>query len=175
MQLSTFLLTCTSMLAALPAMSGEIVDGAFVGKQNGEIRVPLAAGRWQATDTERSAPTAVVSLRLATPIGGTHPVCDVTSAPGMGASAEHVEVAELIAKGMRDKGMDLGPAELRQYNGRQVIRYSTVLNSQGGSAKGDAFILRGARDYFFVTCSANAAIYERVRDVFEDLVETIRY
>jgi hypothetical protein len=169
------LLPCFCLLASLPGWSGEIVADTFVGKRNGAIRIPLMAGRWQVTDTEQGGPTSIAALKLATAIGGAHPVCDVTSAPGMAATATHEEIAEVIAKGMRDAGMDLGPMEKRTYGGRTAIRFNTVLNRSSGAAKGDAYILRGEKDYFFIICSAPHAAYEAARGAFDELVDGVRY
>ena len=172
--LSKPLLLAAVLLPTLAA-AGEIVADTFTGKLNGAIQIPLSSGRWLATDTEGSAPTAVAALRLAKAINGTHPTCDVTSAPGMAATASHEEIAENIARGLRESGMDLGPMETRRIGGRPVIRFNTVLNRQGGAAKGDAYILRGDKDYFFVICAANNLAYEAARGAFEDLVAGIRY
>lgn len=169
--------TLLKMLLLLPlcAMAGEIASDTFVARLNGRIEIPLAGGRWQATDTERTAPTAIAALKHAAPVNGTHPTCDITSAPGMATTAAHEEIADVIAKGMRDSGMDLGPMEMRRLGGRPVIRFNTVLNRQGGAAKGDAYILRGEKDYFFVICAANNLAYDLARGAFEDLVASIRY
>lgn len=169
------LLLLTAIAVPSLATAGEIVADTFVAKLNGNIRIPLAAGRWQVTDTERTSPTAIAALRLSESAKGSHPVCDVTSAPGMAATATHEEIAEVFARGMRDSGMDLGPMEMRSVGGRPVIRFNTVLNRSGGAAKGDAYILRGEKDYFFVICATNNTVYESVRGAFEDLVAGIRY
>lgn len=168
-------LMLSAAMLPLCAMAGEIVSDTFMSRLNGRIEIPLAGGRWQASDTERTAPTAIAALKLAAPVSGTHPTCDVTSAPGMATTAGHEEIAEVIAKGMRDSGMDLGPMELRRIGGRPVIRFNTVLNRQGGAAKGDAYVLRGEKDYFFVICAANNLAYDSARESFEDLVASIRY
>lgn len=157
------------------AAAGEISADAFVAKQNGSIRIPLSGGRWQLTDTERNGPTSVAALRHSTAINDTHPTCDVTSAPGMANTATHEEIAVVMAKGMRDAGMDLGPTEMRSYGGRPVIRFNTVLNRNSGAAQGDAYILRGDKDYFFVICSASSVAYAAARSAFDDLVGSIRY
>lgn len=157
------------------AAAGELSADAFVAKQNGSLRIPLSGGRWQLTDTERNGPTSVATLRRSSAINDTHPTCDVTSAPGMANTASHEEIAAVMAKGMRDAGMDLGPMEVRSYGGRPALRFNTVLNRSGGAAQGDAYILRGDKDYFFVICSASSTAYSAARGEFDALVESIRY
>ena len=116
-----------------------------MARLNGRIEIPLAGGRWQATDTERTAPTAIAALKHAAPVNGTHPTCDITSAPGMATTAAHEGDRRRHCEGMRDSGMDLGPMEMRRLGGRPVIRFNTVLNRQGRCRQGDAYIPCGAR------------------------------
>lgn len=169
-------MVCVGLLAlAGLAEAGEIVDGAFVARQGDAFHIPLANGRWQVTDREGAGPTSVALLRLSAPVVGTHPTCDITRAPGMVGSVDQDALAGMVAKGMLDAGMDLGPMQLRQIGDRPVIRFNAVLNRSGGSAAGDAYVLRGSADYFIVNCSAPAAAYESAKPLFDELVGSLRY
>lgn len=162
--------------ASCTAVAGEVVDGVYIARQNGSIRIPLGDGQWQAGDREASGPTAIATLRLKAPIVGVHPSCDVTSAQGMVANVGHEEFAELVARGMLDAGLDLGPRERRHFGNRAVVRFNVVLNRRGGgSAVGEAYVLRGDKDYYVVNCTAPAAAYEAARPAFDALVGSLSY
>lgn len=169
-------LICAALLScACVAKAGEVVDGAYVARHGSDFQVPLTGGRWQVTDREGAGPTSVATLRLASPVVGTYPACDITRAPGMVGSIDQEALAEMVGKGMLDAGMDLGPMQMRQIGGRPVVRFNAVLNRSGGSAAGDTYVLRGRADYFIVNCSAHAAAYESAKPLFDDLVASLRY
>jgi len=157
------------------SLAGEVAGNTFVGKRNGSIEVVSPGGKWELRDMEAEGPTAIVSLKLKEAIQGSHPGCAVTSMPGMVASVEMSELADLLRKNMVDAGMGLGLLETRRLGGKNVQAFSTLMVKNAASAKGETFLLRGEKDYFVVNCSASSAAYEAARPLFAEVVGSMKY
>ena len=97
----------------------------------------------------------------------THPTCDMTSAPGMATTAGMRRSPRLSRKDARFRhgSRTDGDAPPRP----PVIRFNTVPTARR-CRQGDAYILRGEKDYFFVICAANNPPTIRRGNRFEDLV-----
>lgn len=175
MKVKKFLVVSACALASSVCLGGEIVGNTFVGKRNGAIEVVSPGGKWELRDTEADGPTSVVSLKFKDAVNGSHPGCAVTSMPGMAASVEMNELVDLLRRNMIDAGMGLGPVESRKIGGKSVLVFATLLVQGAASAKGETFLLRGAKDYFIVNCSAGSSAYDMARPLFGEVVGGMKY
>ena len=162
-----------TLLLAFPVLGGEIIGNTFIGEKHGYIEITSPDGKWQIQDREGQG-YQVANLTLKDPISGTRPTVLFSAIP-RDASVTADQVLQWTREAMEKQGMEVGQIETMRVSGKPVYSFMGSLTKGSVKVLQRSYLLEGAKSFFMVNTTAQAAAFDAAKPLFESVIEKLKY